>query len=236
MSLLLAIVPIIVVVLLLSGVLFAFKPKKKKPAMGVKKTKWIVGIYAVILIIATLLSFILPVDRNTAGKGLSKSDVDKIQKVQDSIYGSISNGRFKEQEFKSALIKKKSWSFPFDEKTLTFSKGDSDNFSPSILVEKTNNNEIQAVYYVGKAIVDGIDVTDEISSPTINLNHSTLIFGNPDAKEVKLAKFSTAFSFDQFSGKPTIFNHESYGIFGIDILYLKVPKDVQITGDYQPVN
>ncbi|MDR7074364.1 hypothetical protein [Fictibacillus barbaricus] len=236
MSLLLAIVPIIVVVLLLSGILFAFKPKKKKPVMGVKKTKWIVGSYAVILIIATVLSFLLPIDRNTAGKSLSKSEVDKIQKVQDSIYGSISNGRFKEQEFKGALIKKKSWSFPFNEKALTFSLRNPDNFSPSILVEKTNAREIQGIYYVGKAIVDGIDVTDKISSPTIHLNHSSLIIGNPDAKEVKFAKFSTAFSFDQFSGKPTVFNHESYGIFGIDILYLKVPKNVQITGDYHPVN
>jgi hypothetical protein len=238
MSLLLSIVPITVVLLMIAGAIFAFKPRKKKNNVGAKKIQWMLSGYLVLLVIATLLAITLLPAKYTAGEILSKREISEIEKAQSDMTDSINKGKFNEDDYKKAFVKKKSWSIPYSGAILNVSLSDEENFYSMVVVEQKNSNDgkIDAVYYMGRSIVDGIDITNKGKKPTFKVEDSRLIVGNPEVKEIKMAKFSTGFAFDQFSGKPGLFSLGHNSTHGLSVIHLKVPKGLEIKGFYTSVN
>jgi hypothetical protein len=234
-----SVLPLLIVIVLISGVVFVFKSKKKtKSYMGSKKIKWLLGIYVIILFIAGLLSFIVLPGKLNIREQLSEDEIHKYQQAQDRVYESINNGRFSADDYKDVLMKKNTYSFQYDQEELKVSFMNEEQVGATVLVEQKKNDDgkLEAVYYTGRFIIDGVDISQLVTAPSIQLEENSLKVGSINMEEIKMAKLSAGLPFNQFSRDARSFSDGHYSYGEAAVLYLKVPKGVMVSGFYMSVN
>jgi hypothetical protein len=225
-------IPIILIAGIMAVVMLLFKSGQRRGFYLGGKMKWILGGYTAVLLIAAVLSAIILPAKLTTGKTYSTEQMEKIQDEETRVFDEAMNGKY--DPGRTAYTKKKSWSIPFSERTLTVSAP-----SVSVFVEHTDNSKdgsIEAVYYTGKFIIERIDVTDKSNPVELSLAGSDLSVNNPIPTEVNMGLFQAGFAFSQFSDGTGGMSFDSEATFGLGFVYLKVPAGVEVKGDVTYVN
>lgn len=97
-----------------------------------------------------------------------------------------------------------------------------------LLAERTEKGSPMKVeHYVTRSIIDGFDVTEAMKSPEIRMEGETLLIRYPDPVELNISQYISSFTTRQFNGEEL---WESESLIGSDIIYLRIPEGVEVTG------
>jgi hypothetical protein len=188
--------------------------------------------YLIILFVAGILSFIVPVRGALEAEYLTDKEIAENDRLNSDIYSIVESGRVEEAE---GLTKKESWDFPLEGKLLDI---EFMGQNAMVFIEKVDSLEgkVEVTHYATFSYVDNIDITDRFESPEIELSESTLKIFPIDHVNIKLVKFTNAFPFNQFTEDGEQFNG-GYGMMqGLDFIYITVPADTEVTGDGYVIN
>jgi hypothetical protein len=188
--------------------------------------------YLIILLVAGILSFMVPVEDTLEAEYLTDKEIEENDRMNNDIYSVVESGRIEEAE---GLTKKETWDFPLKDKLLDI-KFMGQNVM--IFVEKVESldGKVDVTHYSTYSYMDNIDITDRFKSPEIELSDSTLKIYPPEHVNIKLVKYKNAFPFTQFSEDGEQFNG-GYGMMqGMEFIYINVPSDTEVTGDGYVIN
>ncbi|WLR54401.1 hypothetical protein LC048_18460 [Mesobacillus subterraneus] len=188
--------------------------------------------YLIILLVAGLLSTMVPVEGTLEAEYLTDKELAENDRLNSDIYSIVESGRIEEAE---GLTKKENWDFPIKGKLLDIEfMGE----NVMIFIEKVDSLEgkVEVTYYSTYSYVHNIDITDRFKSPDIELTESTLKVFPAEHVNIKLVKFTNAFPFNQFTEDGEQYNG-GYGMMqGLNFLYVTVPADTEVTGDGYVIN
>jgi hypothetical protein len=226
-------VAIILLILLIAAVLSQLSKSKKKAWIGMKTTRLLLLGYVGLLILLAGASLLLPMNSSSI-KMMSEEEVEQSMKLQDQVMNEAFRGTFEEENGLDVVEK---WTFPLtgDELGIT----PINDYSVQVFIEKSLDigEEIQITHYVGKTIVNGMDLTEKRGEVQIEMQGNDLEIKNPSHVSVELAEISNGFPFQQFSAeKVEWFSSGFYGNKGMDVLYIKAPKGLKIEGQALYVN
>ncbi|KZE64816.1 hypothetical protein AWM68_09155 [Fictibacillus phosphorivorans] len=235
MSIIVMLIPILFFVVITMGIGTYMVRSNNKRSGGLRKIKWLLGGYTLVLLLATAFSVTLLPEHVTEGKMVTRSEMDKVQAAQSKIIDRAFAGKL--ENVKGAFLEKENWSFPFKGSTLDINMIDKEMYGIMVFVEKKKiNGVVEATHYYGKSYIDGMDFTDKIESPSLAVDGKTLSIKAPKMLEVSFTKFSEGFAFSQFSGTRNAFEDHHTSVMGNDFILLSVPSDLNITGDVNFVN
>ncbi len=190
--------------------------------------QWVFAGYFILLLLSVVLYYFLP-----AGHSLEEVDVS----IQDESHAEISffdaANKGKIDESPEGVLKKE-WEFPLKDTDLRISIEDGTfgkfQGEPFILAERTNKGTVLKVeHYVTRTILNGIDVTGKMPSPDLHLEGDSLYLKSPDPVEMNFSFYTNGFTTRQFNGEK-VWDGEHENLIGNDILYLRIPEGVDITG------
>ncbi|WP_175987599.1 hypothetical protein [Bacillus sp. Marseille-Q1617] len=233
MSMLLMFLPIFIILALVAGVgTFMVKASRRK-RVGSKKTRWVIGGYTLVLLVAAIVSSSVLPDNGEGLKTVSAVEMKRIESEQMRVLDAAHSGTLESVGIDGVYTEKKSWSFPYDQPKLDITHLDEEASTVMVFVEKkvSDDGVIEAVHFTGNIFIDGMDMTDKKSSPILELSGKILSIKAPEMVYVNMTKFSSGFPFQQFSGEKNWYFGERPSMgFGQDFILLKVPNDVEIDG------
>lgn len=219
----------IIVLLMISFGNFKFFGARFMNGSGI--TKIFAG-YFIILLVAGILSFMVPVEGTFQGEYLTDKEIQENEGLNSDIYHTIESGKIEEAE---GLTKKESWDFPLNGQFLDINIMGQ---NAMIFVEKVDSLEgkVEVTHYSTYSYIDNIDITNRFKSPDVEMSDTTLKIFPPDPVNIKLVKFNNAFPFTQFTEDGEQFTG-GYGMMqGLDFIYITVPADTEVNGDGYVIN
>lgn len=212
--------PIIIIVMIVGFVVFLTKQnkKKKKAYLSGQKIRLIFGIYLAVLLISVGFFYLIPTDAESTKFGETEPGFPHLS---EKIY----NGSFAELDEKYVT---EQWSFDYEGDELNLETvGNSINGIQLLVdVKSKNDNQIDVTFYQTPTYVEGIDVTDKIKPPLVNLSNKTLTMAKPREFELDFTAFKKVFPMNQFTGED--WGMEDSFMRGEHLLYLQVPKGINI--------
>ncbi|QOY38422.1 hypothetical protein AWH56_013330 [Anaerobacillus isosaccharinicus] len=190
-----------------------------------KAIMYIFAGYGAIVFSSVLFTYTIPSETSEIGEISTK----QVQEITDHFYEAINEGNLAEVE---GVKVTDNWNFPFNENILNIKTVLNDSYSHSwVVVDKDTNlvDEVRITRYTTPHIVNGVEYTERINSPTLNLQSNTLTIKPPGRTEIRLSKFHKEFPITQFTGEKMFPSHES--TWSANVLYLQVPAHVKITAD-----
>ncbi|MEW8969819.1 MAG: hypothetical protein AB2411_04290 [Mesobacillus sp.] len=187
--------------------------------------------YLTILLVAGIVSLMVPVEDTIKGKYLTDKQLAENDRLNNDIYHTVESGKIEEAE---GLTKKESWDFPLNEKSLDIRA--MDNSMVFIEKDKSLVGKVEVTHYSTYSYIDNIDITDRFESPDIELSRDTLKIFPREPLNIKLVKYKNAFPFTQFSEDEEQFT-SGYGMMeGLDFIYIIVPADTEVSGGGYVIN
>ncbi len=118
------------------------------------------------------------------------------------------------------------WEKDYHQHVLNLSLKNGDSLDPMIVIEKkpVNDHKIEGTFYQTPSIINGMDVSKSMPAPNLEWSQDTLTFTSIK-KTINLTLIKKEFPIEQFTGK-TPSGHN--GSFGMQVLYMRVPKDLKI--------
>ncbi|WP_404450964.1 hypothetical protein LG329_11520 [Virgibacillus necropolis] len=221
------ILPIIILAIIFGFVVFITNRNAKKKRMFIsgRKIQWIFGAYFAVLLISVGLFFMIPTEANST----TNMEVNETNSL--SIYVDFSNGNV--SRINSNFIDKQ-WSFEYEGDKLSMKVFDN-NISTKTAIfvggKSNESNTIDATYYQTPTYVGGIDVTNQIKPPGVNLTSETLTIDSPERTEFHFNMFKQEFPVNQFIGEEHDVESSRSIIRGEQILYIRIPKDIKLLKD-----
>ncbi|TMU83593.1 hypothetical protein FGG79_19405 [Bacillus sp. BHET2] len=225
MSVLGAILPILFWAVLVTCFI-VFKPfSRMRKIIGFQ---WIFAGYFSLLLFSVVLYYFLPADHSIDGVDVSIQDESDAEM---SFFDAANKGKI-DQSPEGVL--KKEWEFPLKDTDMRISieSGTFGKFhgEPFILAERTKKGTVLKVeHYVTRTILSGLDVTGKMPSPELELEGDSLYLKSPDPVEMNFSFYTNGFTTRQFKGEK-VWDSEYENLIGSDILYLRIPEGVDITG------
>ncbi len=218
----------ILIILVIIIIAFIFMMRKRTLARGgnhaySKRVRWIVGGYLAILLICAGIDVSLPVKGTADMKTVHMKDLEQesLALYKEAIAGRI-------DKVDPAFIDKE-WNFDLQDTKLNLTVVNNEFLSLLIVVERktTNDGKLEAVLYKTRSSMNDIDITQQIHSPQIQLEGNELAINLPKRSIITFSQFQQAFTINQFTGEKT-FSHQSSFFDGQTILYLQIPKDLEL--------
>lgn len=237
MNVIASLLPIILSLFIFGFIIFLTKRngKRKKTYLSSKKIRWMLVVYVVILLISVGLFFLIP-NEEDAVKGEKISNPGISYRLTEAIY----NGHVANIDEKFIA---KQWNFSFKQNELTIEAIENDINGISIIVERKDVNSIEVNFYQTPTFIKGMDITDQIKSPHIELSSKTLTITKPKHNELNFTSFKQEFTMSQFQGEDlqdndVVWLGEKSYIRGEQLLYIRVPKDlkIQVGDDYTGID
>ncbi|PFP31374.1 hypothetical protein COJ96_00265 [Bacillus sp. AFS073361] len=184
----------------------------------------IFGGYISLLLICTI---VVPFINGKDMTDLKKAPIDAIEKEGATLFDAAAAGKINTIGRNS--IEKK-WDFEYREPKLNLSVGTEEFFATQIFVErkKTNDDKIEAVYYRTRSSVNDMDISKVINPIRLTLAGDILTLHNSKKAKLNFSIFNQIFPVTQFTGEPSLFQHQSSFYEGQSILYLRIPKDLEL--------
>lgn len=229
-----AIIPILFIFLIIWGIFYIIqsknknqltqKHKKQRLYLSNKRIFWIVTGYILILILAAGFYAFIPQKLTPVNVYIDDEEYDKIS---NHLYDAINTGNI--EQIDPSFISSK-WEKEYSGKQLKIVAPEPNDITPTIVVERkaTDDKLIEGIYYKTKSYVDGIDVTKKISSDQLKWSNDTLTLIEPRPVKLNFALFHKDITLKQFTEEPSVREDDFSSSFGINILYLRVPKDLKI--------
>ncbi|WHY01296.1 hypothetical protein [Neobacillus sp. DY30] len=222
----LSFVPIVIVVIMviaITSLLINLTKRSSKVFFSGNRIRWMFVGYLSILLICTGLSPLLPKGEIT----YQKIDANQLEKDSEELYEAAISGNIENVHSKYIVKNRK---FDYTEKQLDIAVVNEDFLSASIIVERktTNDQKIEALHYQTGSGLNEMSISDLMQPLGINIDKNTLILENPPKIKLEFSQFQQAFPINQFTGKGDFSDTNNF-IDGTSILYLKIPKDLELT-------
>jgi hypothetical protein len=188
-----------------------------------KRVRWIFAGYIAILVICAGLSPWLPTDGKSNNQTI---DLNVLEHADTELYEAALAGNIDKVD--SNYIKK-TWNLNYQGQQLTLTTPMEEFINTSIMVKRktVNDGEIEAVYYKSGSSVNGMDISDLEKPLRMDIKNNTMRIEDPEKLTLEFSQFQQAFPINQFTGKGS-FSHSNNFYLGTSILYLKVPKDLEL--------
>jgi hypothetical protein len=209
----------------LAGVLFALFIKNTGRYVHQKRSVWIV--YFIILLSSLLVLQVLPKENLLNKNTVSEKKLEQAQDASMNLYDAALDGKLEETD---GVYKSEQWQFDFSGNSLRIA---GDDYLNTMIIAETkdiHDGEIEVFYYVTATILERIDVTGEITTPEVTLDGNRLLINQPEQYTVEFAQFKKEFVMTQFLRESVEQDGQIFRetVFGSQLLYLRVPKGVQI--------
>ena len=199
-----------------------------------KKTQWILGGYIAILLVSFIFVHMLPKDGFLEEELVKQNDPWITGQEYQEFHNAAEEGRLDQVE---NAYKNREWSFEYTGEQLEIVPADK-GFNIRVIVKNKDIDDgiIDAASFTGRSIINGIDYTDKIKPPEVTLEGSQLKITKSESLRIELARFDRDFTVKQFLPGGRINNNHrssmsiSHG--GTPVLYIQVPRSVQVDGDY----
>ncbi|WP_026573617.1 hypothetical protein [Bacillus sp. UNC438CL73TsuS30] len=234
--------PIIIIIVI--GMIIAFFVVKMMNGSGKRKGRynfrkrvyWILGGYITVLLVCFIIDIAHPVNGMMTDRKIVKEK--DLAQENSELYVAALEGKIAETG--NPFVVKK-WDFDYQGKKLNIKTENGEFFDARVVVErkKENDGKIDAIYYHTRSSVDQREITEKKRPIRIQLSEGTLMLGQPERVELKFSQFENVFTINQFTGTGW-FQHESNFFEGQGILYLQIPKKLDLNAqselDLQYVN
>ncbi|MBU8879951.1 hypothetical protein BGM26_13280 [Bacillus sp. FJAT-29790] len=212
------IVTLLPLALIISLIIF-LTAKSRRKFVTVKITHWLLMIYVGVLLISMVAAPFM-----TEGVLISREKVQEkdIDTVSNDLYNSLSEGKLDEIDRKYLLSEN---SFDYQNPTLkVFSHYD---YGLQVFVERktSDDGKIEAYYYTGNLIINGMDFSDKLEPSRFQMNGNTFTIWPPEETHIKISMIKKEFTITQFNGEPGIGNMVSHAP---SIAYLRIPKNLEL--------
>jgi len=223
------ILPILIVLVIVVGIISLVSQIMKRT--GNRKGKYsysnrvrrIFVSYLAILLICVVLDSVLPAKGMTEWKKVHKQDLEKegLDLHEAAVKGQIAKV---DHEFRV-----KNWNFDYHGQKLNTAIKSNEFLNTQIVIERknTNDDKIEATYYKTRSSMNNLDITSIYKPIGLKLEGDQLSFLAPQKSKMNFSEFANVFSVNQFTGEKS-FSHNSEFMEGQSILYLRIPKDLQI--------
>jgi hypothetical protein len=221
----LSFVPIVIVVIMviaITSLLVNLTKRSSKVLLSGSRIRWMFVGYLSILLICSGLSPLLPKGEIT----YQKVDVDQLERDSKELYEAAIQGKIENVDSKYIVKTRK---FDYPEKQLNIAVDNEDFLSASIFVERKtiNDGKIEALHYQTSSGLNEMTLSDLMQPLGIHIDKNTLILENPEKLKLEFSQFQQAFPINQFTGKGDFSDTNNF-IDGTSILYLKIPKDLEL--------
>jgi len=189
-----------------------------------KYIKLIVSIYLALLVIGTIVYYFIPKEKLIEAQAAISSR--ETQKRFIAVFDNI-----------TALPKMKlegdrnieSYTFNYEGNALRIMN---ENNKKQIFVDKKSisDNKVEVYVYKASSALGGIDITDKIKGPSIEMINNYLNI-EYEKKEYKYTVFPKDITITQFYERDKSKMYSQYSGGGTCIIYIKVPKDLVILHD-----
>lgn len=127
------------------------------------------------------------------------------------------------------ILVKETWEFDYDGKQL-FVLGNGGTEIPIIVEKKeADDRKIEITYYLIEPSLNGVDISQLIEKPAVQLKENELHIIQPNAIEVIFRRFEKSGVMRQFSDeRGEIFDKTFIHAVGGHLLYLKIPRDLTL--------
>ncbi|OIJ17381.1 hypothetical protein BKP37_02435 [Anaerobacillus alkalilacustris] len=210
-------------VVLLIAILFSFNGKRLKftsPIMYKKRAKYILIIYSSILLFSTVLFYLIQPQLVPINKEDNQEIIYEINNYVQDFYAAINEG---ETEAISQLEK---WQFPYTGDTIEISNNNH-HFILMVERKKTEDDTIDVTYLTTKTFIEGVEFTDYLKPPTVELSGGRIIIGEPPPVTINVAKFDKEFTINQFY-KENRWMNEWRSSIGMSAIYIQIPRNVEV--------
>jgi hypothetical protein len=189
-----------------------------------KYIKLIVIIYIAIQTLGAIVYYAMPMEgfvQGKAGDGFRES-----QSREEEIWNNPQVIGQKSLEDKYNI---KNYNFNYEGKDLeiTFAKE-----HEQILIDRktSDDNKIEVYWYSGAMYVNNIDLAYVLEGPNIQLDNNKLTI-EYEKQKYSYTQFSKDIVINQFFNNKDDENKSVVGGFGSSILYIRIPKSLQVLGD-----
>lgn len=226
-----SVVPIIIVIIMVFAITSLLVNLTKRRHKGYffsgNRIRWVFIGYICILLLCAGLSPLLPKGEIT----YQKVDVNQLERESKELYDAAILGNIDNVDSKYII---KTQNFDYAEKQLNIAVANEDFLSASIFVERKtiNDGKIEAIHYQTGSGLNDMSLSDLMQPLKINIDKNTLIFENPEKLKLEFSQFKHAFPITQFTGNGE-FGDSTDFYDGTSILYLKIPKDLELTNTYE---
>ncbi len=184
--------------------------------------------YAAVLLLAVLISFMLPDMEDTKAEGLNDHEVQTQSVKMEQL---LRAGKITEvpEEYL-----KKQWVFRYKEKQVTL-HDPSDYGTMTVYVSKNaENKKVRVSYFQSPSSIAGQNISD-VPIPKVDLAGKILDVHYPESINQQYSLFQQEFPFKQFNGNDQS-SFSTSSSFGLSILYVEVPEDVKVDTNSSSVN
>ncbi|KAA0550377.1 hypothetical protein FZW96_03295 [Bacillus sp. BGMRC 2118] len=225
MTALLIVLPII----LLLFIVFMIKTGVRWKFINVRGSRWIIVGYGTILAISTIIFIILPHDSDKEYRRLSDKEMEQINNYDYTldVLDSAKKGKI---ENTKGVYRNKKWEFDFTGEKLSLVKGD--GIGTLVVVEKKDKNDgkVEVSSYASELIIENVASQEKLNPPGVELNGENLRIIMPEMQELNYSMINKEFTITQFKQKKSINDYQGSMTMAHEILYIRIPKDVIISG------
>lgn len=198
--------------------------------------KLLLGVYGVLLLVAVGLFYFLPIEESLNKVVENQEELAQAERAGDLLINAASEGKQIEKENIDGVLIKKQWDFPYEGKLLDITQVDEQYSTAFILVERKDveDEQVEVAQYYTRTILENIELTDDIAPFTIELEEERLTISDTNVIDIDVGKFAKEFTISQFTSRNGIdlFSDENR-IRGENVLYIRVPKNVEVEGEVQ---
>lgn len=223
---------IIIIAIIYTGV----NSIKKGRLLQKLNLKLVLGIYGALLLVAVGVFYLLPIEESLNNVVENQKELAQAERAGYLLMNAASEGKQIEKVNIDGVLIKKQWDFPYEGKQLDITQVGQQYSSPFILVERKegDDGQIEVIHYYTRTIIENIEFTDERGPFTIQLEKDQLMISNPNMIDINVGQFAKEFTISQFTSQNgmDLFSDVNQ-IDGTNVLYIRVPKNVEVEGEVQ---
>ncbi|MBW8350672.1 hypothetical protein K0H71_14625 [Bacillus sp. IITD106] len=206
--------PLLILLLILALLIWiVFSSRLRNKFKNKLITKIFLFTYAILLVLSVFVYEVFPHDV----KELPIANVGKLDRLDADIY----DGKI--EDIDPAFIRE-NMKFDYSGKELRIHQVD--GYSEVVAERKSVNDGVVEIKYIAGTVVDGLDLTDEVTPVKMTLDHNTLnLVFLPGQKDINFTMYKKEFVINQFTGKKAF---DMGSISDSRYLYLKIPKDLKL--------
>jgi hypothetical protein len=197
---------------------------KKGKYVNSNLVRLVFGGYIAILLICLGLDVVLP-----ANEVNDREIVDnkELEKESLELYEAAVEGRIDKVDH--SFIRKE-WNLDYQNSLLNVEIQNEEFLNSQIIVERkeTSDDTIEAILYGTRSSVNNIEITKKLNPIQLEMAGDKLTLINPKKVKFEFYQFENVFSTNQFTEGESLFEHHSNFFEGHSILYLKIPKDLEL--------
>jgi hypothetical protein len=230
-----SIFPILFLIIIIAIIYTGVNAIKKGTLLQKLNLKLVLGVWGSLLLVAVGVFYLLPIEESLNKVVENQEELAQAERAGDLLMFAASEGKQIEKENIDGVFIKKQWDFPYEGKQLEVTQVDAQQSIPFILVErKEDDGQIEVIHYYTRAIIENIELTDELAPFTVQLEKDQLMISDPNVIDMHVGKFAKEFTISQFTSQNglNLFSDVNH-IGGTTVLYIRVPKSVEVEGEVQ---